>query len=83
MRSASDGFLASIRHALDHEDDALQYALRFGRGLDLERGRRFVRMYVNDLTLDLGETGRRALERLYALAVKAGAIERSPTLEVV
>lgn len=83
MKAASDGFHASIRHALDHEDDALRYALAFGRGLDLERGRRFVRMYVNDLTLDLGATGRRALERLYALAMRAGAISAAPALDVV
>ncbi|HVP15527.1 MAG TPA: MqnA/MqnD/SBP family protein, partial [Terriglobales bacterium] len=83
MRAASAGFRASIEAALDHEDDAIAYALRFGRGLDRERGRRFVRMYVNELTLDLGETGRRALERLYALACAAGAIERAPAIEVI
>jgi 1,4-dihydroxy-6-naphthoate synthase len=83
MRAVSDGFHASIRHALDHEDEALRYALQFGRGLDLEQGRRFVRMYVNDLTLDLGELGRRALERLYQLAVAAGAIEAAPALDVI
>ena len=83
MKAASDGFLASIRYALDHEDEALRYALEFGRGLDLERGRRLVRMYVNDLTLDLGETGRKALARLYELAVKAGAIGQAPELDIV
>jgi 1,4-dihydroxy-6-naphthoate synthase len=83
MRDVSDGFEASIRYALAHEDEALKYALAFGRGLDLDRGRRFVRMYVNDLTLDMGETGRRALERLYELGVKAGAIAQAPSIEVV
>jgi len=83
MRAASDGFLASIRFALDHEDEALRYALEFGRGVDPEKGRRFVRMYVNDLTLDLGETGRKALARLYELAVKAGAIEAAPEMDIV
>jgi 1,4-dihydroxy-6-naphthoate synthase len=83
MRAASDGFLASIRYALEHEDQALDYALDYGRGLDRDKGRRFVRMYVNDLTLDLGETGRRALERLYELAVKAGAIEQAPALDII
>jgi 1,4-dihydroxy-6-naphthoate synthase len=83
MKAASDGFLASIRYALDHEDDALRYALEFGRGLDVQKGRRFVRMYVNDLTLDLGETGRKALARLYELAVEAGAIEAAPELDII
>ena len=83
MKAVSVGFRASIQDALDHEDEALAYALQFGRGLDMARGRRFVRMYVNELTLELGETGRRALETLYARAVVAGAIAKVPALEIV
>uniref|UniRef100_A0A832MM52 1,4-dihydroxy-6-naphtoate synthase n=1 Tax=Eiseniibacteriota bacterium TaxID=2212470 RepID=A0A832MM52_UNCEI len=83
MRAVSVGFRASIQAAHDHEDEALRYALQFGRGLDVAKGRTFVRMYVNDLTLDMGEVGRRALERLYAEAVAAGAIPAAPALEIV
>lgn len=83
MQAVSAGFRASIQAAHDHEDEALRYALRFGRGLDTATGRTFVRMYVNDLTLDMGETGRRALELLYAQAVAAGAIPGAPRLEIV
>jgi 1,4-dihydroxy-6-naphthoate synthase len=83
MRAVSVGFRASIEAALAHEDDALAYALAFGRGLDTTRGRRFVRMYVNDLTLDMGETGKRALEVLYERARAAGVLERAPAIEVV
>jgi 1,4-dihydroxy-6-naphthoate synthase len=83
MRAVSVGFRQSIQAALDHEDDAVRYALQFGRGLDVPRGRTFVRMYVNDLTLDLGETGRRALERLYERAQSAGAIAKAPPIDVV
>jgi 1,4-dihydroxy-6-naphthoate synthase len=83
MRAASAGFRASIQAALDHEDEAIRYALQFGRGLDLAQGRRFVHMYVNDLTLDMGTTGRRALELLYERASAAGAIGKAPAIEVV
>ena len=82
MRAVSAGFRASIQAALDHEDQAIPYALQFGRGLDLEQGRRFIHMYVNELTLDLGEIGIRALERLYARALEVGVIARAPALEV-
>jgi 1,4-dihydroxy-6-naphthoate synthase len=61
----------------------VRYALQFGRGLDARRGAAFVHMYVNELTLDMGETGRRALERLYRYAVSVGAIEKAPAIEVV
>ena len=83
MRAASVGFKRSIEAAHAHEDEALAYALRFGRGLDPARGRRFVRMYVNELTLDMGDLGRRALERLYTLAHRAGVIAAPPRLDVI
>jgi 5,8-dihydroxy-2-naphthoate synthase len=83
MRAVSAAFRASIQDALDHEDEAIAYALRFGRGLDVAQGRRFVHMYVNELTLDMGDTGRRALEALYARAVAVGAIPAAPRLEII
>ena len=83
MRAVSAGFRASIQDALDHEEEAIRYALRFGRGLDVAQGKRFVHMYVNDLTLEMGETGRRALETLYARAVGVGVIPEAPPLHVV
>jgi 1,4-dihydroxy-6-naphthoate synthase len=82
MRAVSVGFRASIQAALDHEDEAIEYALQFGRGLDAGQGRKFVHMYVNDLTLDMGELGRRALARLYERAQAAGAIAKAPPIEV-
>ena len=82
MRAVSTGFRASIQAALDHEEEAIRYALQFGRGLDPGQGKRFVHMYVNELTLDLGATGRQALGRLYERARAAGAIEESPALEI-
>ena len=83
MRAISAGFRASIQAALDHDDAALRYALQFGRGLDLSTGRKFVHMYVNELTLDLGATGRQALERLYRRALEVGAIEHAPALDII
>ena len=43
----------SIAYALSHREEAVEYALQFGRGLDRERTDKFVGMYVNDLTLRL------------------------------
>ncbi len=83
MRAVSRGFRSSIEAAHAHEDEALAYALRFGRGLDTGQGRRFVRMYVNDLTLDMGELGRRALARLYESAVAADVMRSVPVLDVI
>ncbi len=73
----------SVEYARFHEDDALDYALAFGRGLDKEDARRFVRMYVNDDTEDMGEEGRKALETLFTLAAERGIIEAVPELDIV
>jgi 1,4-dihydroxy-6-naphthoate synthase len=74
---------ASIRHAIANEDAAIAYALRFGRGVGADVGRRFVRMYVNDDTLSLPPEGRRALERLFTRAAAAGLLARAPAIEFV
>jgi 5,8-dihydroxy-2-naphthoate synthase len=54
----------AIRNGLDHRDEALAYAEQFGRGIDRETADRFVEMYVNELTCDYGEVGRRAVDEL-------------------
>ena len=55
----------SIAYALEHRQEALDYALQFGRGLDRAKADRFVGMYVNELTLDYGDRGREAVRRLF------------------
>ena len=59
------------------------HALGFGRGLDLETTRRFVLMYVNDYTRDMGREGRQALEILLARAAAAGLVPPVPVIELV
>jgi 1,4-dihydroxy-6-naphthoate synthase len=54
----------AIVAGLRNRDAALAYARGFGRGIDAETADRFVAMYVNDLTLDMGERGREAVARL-------------------
>ncbi|MEI8104686.1 MAG: MqnA/MqnD/SBP family protein [Actinomycetes bacterium] len=54
----------AIRAGLERRDEALAYAEGFGRGIDRETADRFVAMYVNELTVDYGDTGRRAVDEL-------------------
>jgi 1,4-dihydroxy-6-naphthoate synthase len=59
---------AVLREAIDvglaNRAEALGYAAQFGRGIDVATADEFVAMYVNDLTLDVGDRGRAAVERL-------------------
>jgi 1,4-dihydroxy-6-naphthoate synthase len=68
VRDVSAILAESIDAALEHRDEALDYALGFGRGMDAERGDQFVGMYVNELTRDYGDEGRQAIRELYARA---------------
>jgi 1,4-dihydroxy-6-naphthoate synthase len=83
MKACSVGFRKSIEVAFEHEDEAIRYALQFGRGLDTVRGKTFVHMYVNELTLDMGARGRAGLKRLYDRALACGAIAKAPDFDVV
>jgi 1,4-dihydroxy-6-naphthoate synthase len=58
----------AIREGLAQRREALAYAIQFGRDLDDDTVDRFVGMYVNDLTCDLGDEGRQAIRELYARA---------------
>lgn len=71
----------SIAYGLQHRSEALDYALKYGRGLDRAKADRFVGMYVNDLTLDYGERGRLAVERLLDEAQEAGIVPRAVRLK--
>lgn len=51
----------SIAYALSNPQDALEYALSFARGLPAADAKRFINMYVNDLTLNMGEAGLQAI----------------------
>jgi 1,4-dihydroxy-6-naphthoate synthase len=64
----------SIRYALEHREEALEYALKYARDLDPALADRFVGMYVNDWTLDYGPKGREAVRRLLAEGAKAGLV---------
>jgi 1,4-dihydroxy-6-naphthoate synthase len=74
---------ASIDYGLEHREEALRYALGFGRGLDEALTDRFVGMYVNDLTRDYGERGRKAIERFLEEGTAAGLVPPLEALEFV
>jgi 1,4-dihydroxy-6-naphthoate synthase len=83
MRRVSYLLRESIRYSLAHREEALDYALRFARGMERRLADRFVGMYVNDLTLDYGERGRAAVRRLLDMGHERGLIPRRVEVEFV
>ncbi len=73
----------SIRYALDHREEALQYAMQFARDLDTQSADKFVGMYVNERTVDYGEDGREAIRRLLEMGYKQGIIPYEPKIDFV
>jgi 1,4-dihydroxy-6-naphthoate synthase len=73
----------SIRYGLEHREEAVQYSLQWARDMGYDLADRFVGMYVNDLTLDYGEDGRRAVELFLQKAVERGYLPRLPELKFV
>jgi 1,4-dihydroxy-6-naphthoate synthase len=82
-RALSQALRESIAWAHANVDEALEYAMRYGRGIDKETCRRFVLMYVNDFTLALGAEGRAAIERLFTLAHRRGFIPAVPPIDPI
>jgi 1,4-dihydroxy-6-naphthoate synthase len=75
----------SIEYALDHRKEALDYAVRYARGLedDPERSDRFVGMYVNDWTRSYGDAGRRAVQLLLDRGAEAGILPHRVQAEFI
>jgi 1,4-dihydroxy-6-naphthoate synthase len=83
MQQIADDIRKSIQYALDHRDEAMEYAIQFSRGLDTQHVDRFIGMYVNESTLDYGTEGRQAVRRLLQEAYKKKLIPEKITLEFV
>jgi 5,8-dihydroxy-2-naphthoate synthase len=83
LRELSEVLRESIRAGLEHREEAMRYALRFGRGLDLGLADRFVGMYVNELTEDYGDEGEQAVRELLRRAEQLGMYDSPVNVEFV
>jgi len=81
ISTVSSALRDSIQYALDHREQALDYAMQFARDLDPQMADRFVGMYVNELTLDYGTDGKEAIVRLLDMGYRAGIISVEPQVE--
>lgn len=79
----SELFTRSIGYGLQNVDDAVDYAMQYARGQPRDTIKKFVKMYVNDLTLDMGPRGKMAIEKMFEMANEAGIIKDRVPVEVV
>lgn len=73
----------SVRHSLAHRPQALEYAMTFARGMDPQVADRFVGMWVNDMTLEMGERGREAVRVFLERGFEAGVVPARVPIDFV
>ncbi|MCL1894456.1 MAG: hypothetical protein FWG02_09535 [Holophagaceae bacterium] len=54
----------SVNTAINRHQESIDYAQSFGRGMDREMVERYVRGWVNDFTIDIGDRGMQAVSVL-------------------
>jgi 1,4-dihydroxy-6-naphthoate synthase len=83
MKLSTKALRDSIQHALDHREQALEYAMQFARDLDPTLANKFVGMYVNERTLDYGDDGRKAIQLLLEMGYDAGVIPHKAQVDFI
>ncbi len=59
---------SSIEFGLEHMGDALDYAMQYSRGKPRDLIEKFVKMYVNEVTVNMGNSGEKSIRKLFEMA---------------
>jgi 1,4-dihydroxy-6-naphthoate synthase len=73
----------SIEYAIENPDEALEFAKKWGRGIDDETNQKFVSMYVNQRTIDYGDDGRASIKQFILEGQDIGLIDKDFNIELV
>jgi 1,4-dihydroxy-6-naphthoate synthase len=82
-KKLSAGLKQSIHFGYTHQRESIPYALQWGRGINQQLGEKFVKMYVSELTVDMGEKGKKALSLLFKLGAEKGFIPVVPEIQLL
>jgi 1,4-dihydroxy-6-naphthoate synthase len=74
VKDLSEILTESIRYGLEHRKAGVEHSMPLGRGLDFERTDKFIGMYVNELTVDYGERGRRGVREFLRRGAEMGLV---------
>ena len=82
MIKAFDSMLqSSIKYSLNHLEEAIEFSSKYGRGTEKSTLTKFVKMYVNSYTVEMGKDGRQAISKLFGMALEKGIIKSIPPLD--
>jgi 1,4-dihydroxy-6-naphthoate synthase len=83
MAAISRTLKASIAYGLDHRAEALRHAMQYARGLEADTADRFVGMYVNGWTLDMGPRGQESIRLFLRRAYEEGVVDHAVAVDFV
>ena len=83
MQTVTHAVRDSIRYALEHREEALEYSMQFARELNHSLANRYVGMYVNDRSIDYGDDGRQAITRILRMGFERGIIPMESKMDFV
>ena len=83
LKEFSDLFVKSIEYGLDNIDASVDYAMQYSRGQPRETIKKFVLMYVNEITRDMGPEGRKAIEKMFSMARERKILESDVKVDIV
>lgn len=66
----------SIKYGLEHLDDALDYSMQYSRGKPADLIKKFVSMYVNKVTVDMGKAGEESIKRFFEMATEKNLVPK-------
>jgi len=66
----------SIQYGLDNFDDAIEYAMQYSRGKPRELIEKFVKMYVNQVTVNMGDKGEEAIRKMFEMATQKNIVPK-------
>ena len=64
----------SIEFGIEHFNDAIEYAMQYSRGKERSLIEKFVKMYVNKVTVNMGDPGEESIRRLFDMAKEKGLV---------
>ena len=83
MKEISEILKESIKYSLTHREEAVNYALKYARDMTREKADKFIGMYVNDLTVDYGERGKKAIKLFLEEARQMNLIPDIPEIKFI
>lgn len=74
IRKFNNLFKDSILYGLKHRNAAIDYAMRYSRGQPKHVMAQFVKMYVNDITVDIGPDGEKSIKKMLKMGQERGIL---------